>query len=941
MNSPELPPALREVAEQSLALIIENCALAQQTALNNYLSLQPQVKTSLLKILALSDYVKKIALADTQWFIEFVIREHWASRVTLSDYIASLSTGGPARDNAELRRALIQIRNRCLVLIVWRDLTRIADMRETTACMSLMADQLIEYALTRLYHNACERHGTPVGDTSGKAQKLCVIALGKLGGYELNLSSDVDLVFAYPEAGVTDKTGKSNQGFFLELAQDLIKTLDRTTVDGFVFRVDMRLRPYGESGALVCNFSAMEIYFAQQGREWERYAWVKARACAGDLTAGEMLIAMLKPFVYRRYLDFGSIDSLRIMKQRMDGPGSRKAPSKEKASNVKLGPGGIRDIEFIVQLRQLIWGGRYPELKLSGFEASLEALIRRGLIEKKLAARLHEAYIFFRDSEHALQAMRDEQTQLLPEKKLDQLRLAVALGFTDFAAYAEAYHVYRTYAIEELEEHSNTAGAEVNPWETQWQNPDQDQDKYADTQALLSAFEDPLRTINLFQQLRTSRDQPRVGARGRSRLDELMPVLLSELVKGANPLRTLERCVKILEAVLRRSSYLVLLLENPLVLKRLLDLTSKSGYIAGELAKNPWLIDEIIDPRILDDRLDLKAMRGLLDTELLKVDADLENFIEVIRNFKESITFAVAAGELNGDISVMHVSDYLTYAAEAILHRACDFALRETAEKYTTENALRSSFAIIGYGKLGGNELGPASDLDLVFLHDMSSSSGQFLYRLARRLVHILTIRTRSGGLYEIDTRLRPSGNAGTMVSPIAAFERYQKETAQIWEHQALVRARAVAGDPALCDKFEKLRIELLTQKRDRSELREQVVNMRQRMHKNMPKSEDVKRASGGMVDIEFIVQYLVLAWASEYPEICTYTDNVRILRALGNCGVLNEQDVGRLTEAYLELRAENHRSSLDIPDQRRALQTIQRYHGWVTDCWERVLLSN
>ncbi len=965
--NPDLLPLPKQL-QDSAVLVFEQLLASYNSKtkamLDGHLDSHPLIKSQLLRVFALSEFVGETVLAECDWFLEFLLQNQGDDKKQLKSYLAELLSESSNTDECSqgLRQKLIQVRNRCMVFIIWRDLNRLADLHETTDFMSSLADNLIGFALHILYEEACLQKGSPVGGVSGKHQKMVVLALGKLGGFELNLSSDVDLVFAYPEAGECEGTGMPNQRFFLELAQNLIKVLDQTSVDGFVFRVDMRLRPYGESGALVANFNAMEIYYAQQGREWERYAWLKARACAGDIPAGEEIIQVLRPFVYRRYLDFGSIESLRLMKARMDGIGRGHKSNQEMERNLKLGPGGIRDVEFIVQLQQLIWGGRYPELQITGFMAALQALVILDLLDRQIAEKLQLAYVFFRNSEHALQAIRDQQTQLLPEDSEDQARIALALGFSSYAQYLKQEDQHKNFVKGEILNESESEQVPSSNWVTLWHTGDLDSlVAYIENLGIYSgeqtedAYSKRLKTARArlhaaLAQLRKARDQPRVGGRGRKRLDMLMPLLLDFLVELPHPLRTLERCVKILESVLRRSSYLVMLQENPAVLKGLLQLVANSGYIASELARNPWLIDEIIDPRTLDSKADKASLLEMLDESLGRSEPDLENFIEVIRNFKESITFAVAAGELNGSLPLMRVSDYLSFSAEAILQRTFEFAFREataqfedkvTASDETSAAANGEAFIIVGYGKLGGIELGPASDLDLVFLHDMAPSRAQFLYRLARRLIHILTIRTRSGGLFEIDTRLRPSGRDGTMVSSIEAFERYQQTSAWTWEHQALVRARFVAGDAALGRKFEALRIKLLTRARDRIALRKQVVDMRERMHKSAGKGKAVKQARGGIVDIEFIVQFLVLAWASEYPEICFYTDKVRILEALGRVGLLDGQDVERLTQAYLGLRAEQHLTALDLPDQGRALQAIERYHDWVSEIWSRVLLNN
>ncbi len=883
--------------------------------------------SELARTLALSEFATETAVTRPDAFVA-LLESGAYERSPPVDFVGSALD--PVTDVDALKSQLRRLRNAAMLHIIWHDLNGRADVAETTQSLTRLADQLIDAAVTRLYAWSVARDGQPIG-ADDVEQRLVVIALGKLGAGELNLSSDVDLIFAYPEDGETRTGERTNQQFFIRLAQQLVQVLDAITVDGFVFRVDMRLRPYGDSGALVLSFDALERYYEEQGRDWERYAWIRARPCAGDVAAGRRLIDDLRPFVFRRYLDFGAIQALREMKGRIDAERSRAAMR----DDVKLGPGGIREVEFTAQMHQLIWAGRQPALQCSGVVETLEALATQRLLPRDRADRLAAAYRFLRNVEHRLQAIRDEQTQRLPVSDLDRARVAAGMGFADFARFVTALDVHRSHVSDAFQ----SLIQDAEPPSQRWRQPWLAGDAAALAGELATAgFGDAGELTGLLRGLCTTRDRPWVGGEGRARLDALIPSLLTEAEKTARPALALARLVPLLEATLRRSAYYVLLLENPAALRLLVEICAASRWLADALALHPALLDELLDPALLYTVPDIDALRLDLRARLRVADDGEEAQLEVLRTFKEAHEFRAAACEVRGILPLMNVSDYLTFLAEVILQEALQIAWRRTAE---TLSAPPDAFAIVGFGKLGGLELGPGSDLDIVFVHDLDARHNRFLHRFVRRLLHVLMARTHSGGLYEIDTRLRPSGQAGTMVSSLAAFAQYQSRDAWVWEHQALVRARPVAGDAAVRAEFVRIRRDILCRVRDREQLRAAIIDMRRRIADSAHGLVDIKREPGGIVDIEFMVQYLVLAWAAEHPALADWTDNVRILEAAAGVGLLEAKTATALKDAYLALRAERHREALDIPDDGRAREILDRYGVLIRQQWNALLMPD
>ncbi|MBH8611556.1 bifunctional [glutamate--ammonia ligase]-adenylyl-L-tyrosine phosphorylase/[glutamate--ammonia-ligase] adenylyltransferase [Pseudomonas mohnii] len=930
----------------------------------------PERWAQFARVTAASDFVIEQSVRDPLMLLDLVRSGELDRRFAPGELCAQIAAAvSAAETDDQLGRALRRQRARHQVRIIWRDLTRQADLVQTCRDLSDMADASIDQAYQWLYARHCQQFGVPTGRRSGQPQQMVVLGMGKLGAVELNLSSDIDLIFAYPEGGETVgvKRPLDNQEFFIRLGQRLIKALDPMTVDGFVFRVDMRLRPYGSSGALVLSFNALEQYYQDQGRDWERYAMIKSRVVAGDQVAGAQLQELLRPFVYRRYLDFSAIEALRTMKQLIQQEVRRKGM----ADNIKLGSGGIREVEFIAQAFQLIHGGRDLSLQQRPLLKVLNTLEGQGYLPPAVISELREGYEFLRYTEHAIQTIADRQTQMLPDGEQDQARIAFMLGFADWAAFHEQLMYWRGriawhFAQVIADPDEDDAESEVvvgGEWLPLWEEA---QDEEAACRQLQEGgFTDAPKALKALAGLRGSPQLRAMQRLGRERLDAFIPRLLAQAVEHANPDLVLERVLPLVEAVARRSAYLVLLTENPGALRRLLTLCAASPWIAEQITRFPLLLDELLNEGRLFKPPLAPELAAELRERLTRIpEDDLEQQMEALRHFKLAHRLRVAASEIAGSLPLMKVSDYLTWLAEAILEQVLALAWRQTVAKYGTP--LRSDgtlcdpgFIIVGYGKVGGLELGHGSDLDLVFIHDgdpQAETDGpkpidgaQFFTRLGQRIIHLLTAQTNSGQLYEVDMRLRPSGAAGLLVSSLGAFARYQENEAWTWEHQALVRARVLVGSEDVGRAFEQVRASILGKARDLPTLRQEVSEMRAKMRDNLGSKStaagtganafeatapfDLKQDAGGIVDIEFMVQYAALAWSETHPPLLRWTDNIRILEELEHEGLMPAEDASLLREAYKAYRSAAHRQALQkdpgvIPgdqfaDERRQVMRI------------------
>ncbi len=947
---PPLPESLAEVAAAAWTQVLERADDDLVARLEHAVSPEA-IRRQLLRILACSPFAAELSRRRPELLCALLESGELQSTLPESRFREALARrlDEPGADMAVVLR---RFRQWHMLRIVWRDFCRLADTRETIRDTSLLAEACIIEALDRCHARLTERFGQPLGGVTGEPQQLIVLGMGKLGARELNVSSDIDLIFAYPEPGYTDGERKpiSNEQFFVKLGQMLIGMLDEVTAEGFVFRVDMRLRPYGESGALVHNFAALEAYYQEQGRDWERYAMIKARPLTGSPRKAVMLMRALQPFVYRRYIDFGVIESLRSMKQMINAEVSRRGLQ----DNVKLGHGGIREVEFIAQCFQLIRGGRDRGLQRRELLVVLQECAKLGCLPAPAVAELTEAYLFLRDSEHAIQGYRDRQSQTLPTDEHHRQAMALVMGFDSYSAFEVELEAHRrvvaTHFVDliappaEEQEHDPEA---LPPWD----------ESLSPGHLGVLGFTDPERGVQAVSDFRDSSRVAVLQPEGRDRLEQFMPLLLATCGETGQPDLALARLLPLVAAVLRRSAYLALLLENPLALKDLAVLCAASPWIAEQLARQPVLLDEFLDRATLYNAPDKHQLEEELAQQLAHLaEGDLEAHMDALRYFKASQVLRVAASELDGRLPVMKVSDNLTWIAEVILEQVLAVAWADLVRKYGEPERVGDGygFAVFGYGKLGGIELGYGSDLDLVFVWDaplQGSTQGDrcinnavFYTRLGQRMIHILETRITLGQLYEVDMRLRPSGDSGMLVSGLEGFRAYQQESAWTWEHQALVRARQVAGDPAVGGELAAIRRDILCQARDTEALAAEVVKMRNRMRDHLLPNEltepgvfHLKQGRGGIVDIEFMVQYAVLVWSNGHPALADWTDNVRLLETLDREGLFSSSECEALTEAYLAYRSEAHRLALQQQPDEVAVERFLQPRQAVTAKWRQL----
>lgn len=877
---------------------------------------------------------------------------------------ALVSTLAGVTDEPSLLRILRRFRHRELVVIAWREMLLGAAVEESFEHISALADALILAAYRWYYQRLCTELGTPT-DANGQAVPLLIVGMGKLGGRELNFSSDIDLIFTFPHNGVTQggRRELANQQFFIRLGQKLVNALHQSTVDGQVYRVDMRLRPFGESGPLAVSFNAMEEYYQHHGRTWERYAMVKARIINGEGAYSDQLRAMLRPFVFRRYIDFGVIDSLRQMKAMIAAEVRRKGLH----DNIKLGAGGIREIEFIAQVFQLIRGGREPSLQVRHLPNALAAIEALGDLTPADAQQLQQSYRLLRRVENFLQAFDDQQTQTLPDDELNQARLAWLMGHHSWQACRQQIQDTMSGVHQQFEGliGDNTEAEEEGApqiWFDIWQT----ELEIRELTPLLEEQGMPgEKALGLAQGVMTFKaEYPRraMGPQGRQALDKLMPVLLDKIVQTDTPDLLFARVQHILLHIVTRSAYLQLLVENAGALKQLLRLCEASSLVAEQLARYPILLDELLLPQTLYQPIPIESYRDELRQFLLRVpEDDVEQQMEALRQFKQIQLLRIAAADVADTLALMQVSDHLTWLAEAIVDEVVNQAWVQMSARHGVPDALthlseqggNRGFGVVAYGKLGGIELAYNSDLDLVFVQQSGltgQTSGpkpldvrQFYLRLAQRIIHLFSTRTASGVLYELDMRLRPSGNSGLMVIPLDAYQQYLQHQAWVWELQALVRSRFIVGDRGLADEFMLIRQQALSQTRLADDLVIEVLNMREKMRQHLIKAKagefDLKQSAGGLVDIEFLTQYLVLAFAPQHTKALTrWSDNIRILEAAVEVDLLEEGEAQRLKTAYCAIRNRGHRLSLRDEPSRVPDSELCTEREWVVTSWHKWL---
>ncbi|EGQ7776624.1 TPA: bifunctional [glutamate--ammonia ligase]-adenylyl-L-tyrosine phosphorylase/[glutamate--ammonia-ligase] adenylyltransferase [Vibrio parahaemolyticus] len=943
----QLPSSLVSVAESA----VQN---AQEAG---YLQSWPnEVVEQFHYVSALSQFITETihrdeALAQQLPTMLSELSRHQAYRTRLAALLAECP------DEISGHRVLRQFRNREMVYIAWKDFLHAWTLEESLRHLSQLAEAMIFETYQWQYKICCAEWGTPT-NAEGEAQPMLIIGMGKLGGGELNFSSDIDLIFTYPENGETQGARRSiaNAQFFTRLGQRIIKALDQQTFDGFCYRVDMRLRPFGESGPLVMSYAALEDYYQEQGRDWERYAMIKARVMGCEMYPQyQELRKMLRPFVFRRYIDFSAIQSLRRMKSMISSEVRRRGLT----NNIKLGAGGIREIEFIAQVFQLIRGGREPSLRNRGLLETLNGIEDLALLTPQEVSNLEAAYKYLRQLENLLQAMADKQTQTLPDCDIERLKLATAMQLESWELLIEqtqqhmnkVHQVFETLIGDDEEDEGSTIARHFHElWDM------------ANKQYVLELIleqdiqvEEPAIFSKAIINFKADLAKKTLGPRGREVLNRLMPKVFDAVFAHPDAQFGLPRVLHLLHNICTRTTYLELLDEHPAALVQLVRLCTASPMISEQLSRYPILLDELIDPQQLYNPIPLDSYRTELRDFLARIpEDDMEQQMEALRQFKQICILRIAAADIAGVLPVMKVSDHLTYLAEAIVEAVVSQAWLQVSEKYGEPTHVKDregkGFAVIGYGKVGGWELGYNSDLDIVFMHDCPVNvytdgkkeidGRQFYLRLAQRIIHIFSTRTASGILYEVDTRLRPSGASGLLVSPTDAFDDYQHQDAWTWEHQALVRARMIYGDEPLAIAFHNTRHDVLCKPRDEQTLKKEVVEMREKMRDHLGGKKSgrfmIKQDVGGITDIEFLAQYLVLNYSHEKPKLTRWCDNVRIYETLIAQGVMEEDQAMQLIRAYTTMRNEIHHRNLLNLDADVVEDKFVAERKWVKQAWNQ-----
>ncbi|MEO8061434.1 MAG: bifunctional [glutamate--ammonia ligase]-adenylyl-L-tyrosine phosphorylase/[glutamate--ammonia-ligase] adenylyltransferase [Pseudomonadota bacterium] len=960
-----MTPELSAYCEQQLARVRDSGALA-------LLESASELRDSLPTVLAASDFVCASLARDpalAKWLIDDARMSAVLAPGEMALRLAAALAGAP--DQAGFMTALRRQREREMVRIAWRDLSGSATLAETLADTSAFADAAIGAAVDHAMQDLTHTYGEP-RSLAGEWQAFIVLGMGKLGGGELNFSSDIDLIFVFAEKGTT--TGHraiDNEDFFTRLGRLVIRLLGERTGDGFVFRVDMRLRPFGDSGPLAVSGAFLDDYLQTHGRDWERYAWIKARAITGIEQYKLIQAESVRPFVYRRYLDFGVFESLREMKGLIE----KEVARRDLAEHVKLGPGGIREIEFIVQAFQLIRGGQDRRMQTQSLLVVLPALAGGKLLPARVAQELEAAYLFLRRLENRLQMLADAQTHTVPADPLTRERMALAMGFRNWESCAAELDLHRARVTRAFQEvlfaRDEAASAEmpgvsgiVEAWA-----------RGADAETYRSAlsargFRDPVRVAGMLVEFRAAGVVRRLDAPGRARLDMLLPRLLAAIAdlqsdQPSSQADVLRRVLKVLEAIGSRSAYFALLNENSQVRKRLVELAALGEFLSAQIASHPLLLDELLG----DAAVGLPPPRAELESEVAARVGHLsedepERQVEVLRQFQRAAIFRVAMADLTGRIPLMRVSDYLTEIAEIIVEQAMRLAWTQITAQFGVPmsgiGAERRVVRIcaVGYGKLGGNELGYVSDLDLVFLHDSGSEGAEtdaakpvdnqvFFIRFAQRALHLLTMHSAAGRLYEVDVRLRPSGKGGMLITRVGAFAEYQEKEAWTWEHQALLHARAVAGDGALRAEFERVRVDALMRFVRRDTLRTEVRNMRERMRKELSRARagsgkfDIKQDAGGTADIEFLAQYWALLHAGTHPPVVMFADTIRQLESVASADLVPQLTVDVLTDAYRKYRERSHHLSLEQSEPVVDAAEFAAQRAAVTAIWKATMDEN
>ena len=964
LNFPALSVRLSH-DDNPLAPLLRAVELQAQRDNHSLPALSAAVWAEIGALIELSDFLYSQLLRHPDWIdalMSLTLEEFLAHPPKVSDILPSQD--GSSQDEplqmteAALMSRLREYRQFCLVRLIFLDLRQVIALEALTQYLSQLADVCVNASLIWLDAHYLALYGRAY-DQAGNTQSLMVIGMGKLGGGELNLSSDIDLIFAFREHGDTQggKKSLSHQEYFTKIGQKLIQHLDAVTHDGFVFRVDMRLRPYGQSGALVLNLDSLENYYQDQGRDWERYAMIKARIMVGTAQDREAFEQLRRPFVYRKYLDFSAITALRDLKRMI----AKEVQRKGIEHNIKLGEGGIREIEFIVQALQILHGGRDVPLQTPSLYRALPYLREQDYLPEQQATDLWQAYNLLRKVEHALQAVRDEQTQLLPIDEVERARLAAMLGFANWGDLDQELwrqrNLVHDYFIELIEDDAEETlqAPHLESWRLLFK-ASIDEESIEELIANVP-WQQPEDIVRALTQFVGSKGVVFMQPIGQERLANFFANFMLKLVDENNPDLVLQRVISILEAILRRTAYLVLLCENPTAITHLIRLCRESAWFAEAISTTPMLLDELLDADTLFSPPNKESMEIELRQTLLRLpEEDEEAHMDALRRFRRSLILRIAACDITDILPLMKVSDHLTWLAEVLLDSVTQQAWHYLTQRHgyptdaSNQPVLKPQLVIVGYGKSGGIELGYDSDLDLVFLHNAErnqSTSGDrsidnltFYTRLGQRIIHLLTSYTGSGRLYEVDMRLRPSGNSGQLVASLESFADYQQKEAWVWEHQALTRARALSGEAELIDAFNQCRNRILSQHRDPHTLKDEVVKMREKMREHLDTANqetnfDIKQSRGGIIDIEFMVQYLVLAWSEQHPSLMLYSDNIRQIEAATEVGLLTSGVAERLIDSYKLYRAHTHRLTLQKQGRVVPKEALIANQKWVTQVWQ------
>jgi len=855
---------------------------------------------SQISVLEFSPFLKQLVSRHPHWLEELLASGRLDKPIPPN--ADQLATG---IERSGLDPALRQFRNKEMMRLIWRDLNELAPVDEILADLSILADVCQQAAVEHHTTVLEEKHGIP-RSADGTAQKLIVIGLGKLGGHELNLSSDIDIIFCYPDSGVCDgRRGLANEQFFTRLARQVIRSLSQLTADGFCFRVDTRLRPFGDSGPLVSSFAALEQYYQREGRDWERYALIKARPVAGDLASGQQLLAILKPFVYRRYIDYGAIDALRNMHANVREDALRK----DRLDDIKRGPGGIREIEFLVQTFQLLRGGREPSLQTPSIFIAVASIKTLRLLSDDAITDLLAAYRFLRRTENRIQALHDQQTHRVPPGE-DGLRVARAMSFKNMADFELALDKTRN-TVQSLFERCLPQPAEPtdnkNPWHAYWQrarNSIQDESSEVANWKPLADFIKRLNRLSLSQ--RASR-----------RLDQFMPTLLERIDTLSLDDAVVDRVLDLISAICRRSAYLSLLVHNPGASERMLELFTVSKRVAQAVTRYPALLDELIDPSLGAYPPTGKNIQAGVK-RILEGGNDTETTLQELNYFKQVISLRIAVAVLKSTMSTFEAMSALSELAQSQVQAALTLSQQEMEARHGSLPG--PELAVIAYGSLGASALGFDSDLDLIFLYQPATAHSdgtrsipaeRYHTGVARRMLSLLSATTTAGRLYSIDARLRPNGRAGMLVSSVEAFSRYQLEEAWVWELQALTRARPVAGSAEISALFAAVRQHVLTAPRDKDLLKQEIPAMRERIRAEHSDGNPLKHGPGGLMDIEFVVQLGTLLNANEFPDIIRTTQVSSQLQSLRNCSWINTSTFKTLDSAYTQLTQARQQTAL------------------------------